>query len=169
MNLELKNVKFSEMASEETNFFTANIYHNGKKVGEAKNDGQGGSTHVYSLPNTREAFKQAEQYALGLPSFEYDSEFNSSGKFVITSTLESQVDDLFEKWLELEQCKKHFNKGLVYKNLKDDNIQVVGWGSANTISKMLKSQGGINAIQKAYTRLKGEGYEILNTNLKGII
>lgn len=168
MDLELKKVNFYEAFSEETNAFTAEIYYKGKKVGEAKNDGQGGSTHVYSLPNTKDAFKQAKQYALGLPPFEIKSNFTDNGTFTITSDLETQVDDLFEKWLTINLYKKYFNKGLVYKD-GDDNVQVVGWGSNNTISKMLKSNAGIEAIQVTANRLEKEGCVILNTNLEGII
>jgi len=39
MKVELKNVKFSEHMSEETNAFTADVYVDGKKCGYAKNDG----------------------------------------------------------------------------------------------------------------------------------
>jgi hypothetical protein len=42
MNIELKNVKHSEFASHETNCFEATIYVDGKKAGEAHNNGCAG-------------------------------------------------------------------------------------------------------------------------------
>ena len=74
MKIELKNIKFYERMSEETNAFTADLYVNGKKVGYAKNEGHGGCTDYY--PNSiedRAVINEAEQYCLGLPPIKYGS------------------------------------------------------------------------------------------------
>ena len=51
MKIELKNIKYSEWGSEETNCFQANIYLNGKLVGYCENDGKGGCTSYNRIPN----------------------------------------------------------------------------------------------------------------------
>ena len=40
MKITLKNVKYSEFASQETYCFEATIYLDGKKAGQVRNDGQ---------------------------------------------------------------------------------------------------------------------------------
>lgn len=42
MKIELKAIKHSEFASEETNCYTANLYVDGKQIGTVKNAGHGG-------------------------------------------------------------------------------------------------------------------------------
>jgi hypothetical protein len=57
MKIELKNVKFSDFASEETNCFRADVYVNGKKAGYCNNDGHGGCTNVH-VDNQKEVEEQ---------------------------------------------------------------------------------------------------------------
>ena len=45
--IEVKNVKHSEFASEETMCFQCSVYWDGKKAGFAKNSGTGGETYIY--------------------------------------------------------------------------------------------------------------------------
>lgn len=49
MNIELKNIKYFAAGSEETDCFVATIYIDGKKAGDARNDGHGGSTFISPL------------------------------------------------------------------------------------------------------------------------
>lgn len=42
MNIELKNIKYSQFASHETNCYQASIYVDGRKAGAVDNDGHGG-------------------------------------------------------------------------------------------------------------------------------
>jgi hypothetical protein len=46
MKIELKALKYSDFASQETHCFQANIYIDGKKRGTADNDGRGGVTTI---------------------------------------------------------------------------------------------------------------------------
>lgn len=48
--LTLKNVKIAKHMSEETIAFTAAVYWDGKKIGDAKNDGHGGPNDIYMGP-----------------------------------------------------------------------------------------------------------------------
>ena len=47
MKIELKALKYSDFASQETHCFQANIYIDGKKAGWADNDGRGGMTSIH--------------------------------------------------------------------------------------------------------------------------
>jgi hypothetical protein len=42
MKIELRKISFNERMSEETNCYAADLYVDGKKVGEVGNDGHGG-------------------------------------------------------------------------------------------------------------------------------
>lgn len=157
MKIELKNIKFSEHLSEETNAFTANIYADGKHIGYAKNNGQGGMTDTHCLgQDTRQAFKDAEAYALSLPKIEYDD-------FSIPSNLENIVDNLFVKWGEKQHLIKESNKGVIYKDINDGETYVIPYG--RKINEMKKLPQGIIALKKTISRLKAEGHTILNVNL----
>lgn len=46
MKIELKSLKYSDFASQETHCFQANIYIDGKMRGWASNDGRGGMTNI---------------------------------------------------------------------------------------------------------------------------
>ena len=46
MNIQVKNVKIYDGLSEETVAFNASIYVDGKKVGDAKNNGRGGANDI---------------------------------------------------------------------------------------------------------------------------
>jgi len=47
MKIELKALKYSDFASQETHCFHANIYIDGKKAGWAENNGHGGMTSIH--------------------------------------------------------------------------------------------------------------------------
>jgi hypothetical protein len=113
MEIKLKNIKFSEHLSEETNAFTADIFVNGKKVGYAKNDGHGGCTfyHPYSV-NDRYALEGAERYCLTLPPIHY-------GDFEIEMNLENKIDQLFEEWLKAKDEAK------LQKKLQKDMLKAL--------------------------------------------
>ena len=46
MDITLKNVKIYAGLSQDSDAFTASVYVDGKKVGEAKDDGRGGNNYV---------------------------------------------------------------------------------------------------------------------------
>jgi hypothetical protein len=108
MKIELRNVQFAAFMSEETNAFTATIYVNGKKAGEASNQGHGGSTDVqpHSLAETLDA------YGATLPrhvsTLKDDSD--PTGFFTQQPDAEHIVDNLFEQWLEAREAAKERKK-----------------------------------------------------------
>ena len=164
MKIELKNVKFSEHMSEETNAFTADVFVDGKKVGYCKNDGCGGSTNVQSFPETREQFKKAEDYCKTLP----DIEFNGSGfkSFTMKSDLEMVVDELFETWLKDKETKK------LEKKMENHVMWGKPKGSSYVQVKFLKplkqiDKGILQSMLNKYKKEFKEGEQFLNTNLDG--
>jgi hypothetical protein len=164
MKIELKNIKFSESLSEETNAFTADVYVNGKKLLYAKNSGQGGSTDYNTYNSADRPFlKEVEDYCLGLPPIK--SDFGGTLKM----DLEFKIDLLLSDWLkakdEAKQAKKlqkDCRKGLVYKT--DNGHGLVSW-KGHTIDSILAHPQGAMTIKMAVRKLWREGKTIINTNI----
>jgi len=63
MKIELKALKYSDFASQETHCFEANIYIDGKKEGWAENDGRGGMTNI----QPHSLYERIKQYTDKIP------------------------------------------------------------------------------------------------------
>lgn len=99
--VELRKFKSSQLASEETLFFRAEIFFNSKKVGYASNDGHGGSTSVDILNQAdQQRFTAfiAEQPDVTVPGA------NGTG-FTLKMNEELYISELAEK-LEQEKFAK---------------------------------------------------------------
>lgn len=166
MDLQLKNVYFSEQLSEETNAFTADIWFRGKKVGYAKNDGNGGCTGINAYPKQRENFNLAVEYAKSLEPIEYEGRAGLKG-FTLDSNLEAQVNRLFENWLDKKELQKQQRKGIFYQ--KPDGTKATTYWKGWSIKKMLEHPQGKATIRGTVAKLRVEGNKILNTNLSSII
>lgn len=163
--IQLKNIKFSEWNSEETNCFQAIVYFKGKKTGIASNEGRGGCTWVQSLGDI-EYFKEFKAYCEAL------AEANKE-EYYETFTI---IDLIFEEWLDDHYAKKdkarmqrEYNKGICYtKDESKGTFAVLTFkrGSTNvTIAEMQKSEQGRGLLQRSYDKLILEGNKVLNTNL----
>lgn len=162
--LQLKNVHFSERLSEETNAFTADIFFRGKKVGYAKNDGNGGCTNISHYPEQRENFQAAEEYARSLPDIQTTFTKGVGGEpYVITFNLENQVDELFSQWLEKKEIQKFEKKGIFYQE-PNGRRSTVFW-KGYPIKKLLQHPQGEGLIRAKILELQSAGNTILNTNL----
>lgn len=162
MKLELKNVKFYESMSEETNCFQADLFINGKKIAYVKNTGQGGCTdygvHDFKLHNV---LREAETYCNSLP-MKRSEEFN----FEYKVTLESEIDDLFEQWLKAKADKKfekQMEKGLLYGTDKRFSYHIVSWNVP--IKAMLMTDKGKEVLRKKILDIKQNGETVFNTNI----
>ncbi len=62
MKIELKNIKHSEFASEETFCYEATLYVEGKPFAQVRNDGQGGSDRLYQDDRWKSKFDGAKKY-----------------------------------------------------------------------------------------------------------
>jgi len=65
MKIELRGIKYSAFASQETLCYEASIYIDGVRVGTVDNDGRGGSDNVHPW----EVAERIDEYAKGLPKF----------------------------------------------------------------------------------------------------
>jgi hypothetical protein len=109
MKIELKNVKHSKFASQETNCFEATIYIDGKKQGTADNNGHGGSTSVH--PNA--LYVALSAYAETLqPTVYEDKQFLLGAGDVI--------DDLLADWLYSRDLKRAMQKRIL--SMRDGNL-----------------------------------------------
>ena len=165
MKIELKNIKFSEWNSDETNCFQGDIFLNGKKVGTCHNDGRGGCTDYRGIErHETEDIKRMEEYCKTLPPIEFEGYKGTMSS--IDMTLEHYLDHLLEDWLNKKEEKKklkNFSKGLCYgKNQWSYNI--ITW-KGHTIESLLKHPSGVEVLQKKIKEIKEEGFKILNTNL----
>ena len=108
MKIELKNVKFSESQSDETNAFTADIWVDGKKCGYCKNNGCGGETETHGFYDGKsttmlDLFRKTEEHCKNLPDHTWEYEGKT---YSMKNSLESVVDELFEDWLKNREKKK---------------------------------------------------------------
>ena len=92
MNVALKNVKVNERLSEETTCFSASIYIDGVKVGEASNRGQGGSTQIRFQDSKK--FSEFLAYCKTLPPLPV-SESLGGGSLAMDAEL--FIDELLNK------------------------------------------------------------------------
>ncbi|WP_222165872.1 hypothetical protein [Edaphocola aurantiacus] len=167
MKIELKKIEFSERMSQETNCFTANLYIDGKYVGEASNTGIGGPTDYESYSEEgRALIKKAEEYCKGLPS----ETFESGGQtYTLKMSLESYIDDLMSKYLKEQQTKKLLAKmkqHIVFS--RDVSVYYQTLRLPQPIDQMLSNQKGRNYIQLALLDIEKQlkdGEKILNPNI----
>lgn len=90
MKIELKNVTYNSRLSEETAAFAATIYVDGKKRGEARNDGHGGPNMI--RPHT--LAEEIQAYAKTLPRVPFgfaEGDFQPDADFVISEVLNDHL------------------------------------------------------------------------------
>jgi hypothetical protein len=163
MKIELKNVLFNERFSDETNAFVADVYIDGKKIGYAKNDGQGGNTWVQLYPEARAKFDECNIWLKTQPQINIGSE---NDPYMVDCNMETMVDSLFEQWLNEKETKK-FEKKMETRLM---------WGVPNGMSyKEVKFEKPLNQIPDPvlqsyldkYKKGFKDGEKFLNTNLVG--
>ena len=164
MKFELKNIKFYESMSEETNCFQADLFINGKKIAYVKNTGQGGPTdygvHDFKLQSV---LREAEQFCLSLPKEKIEGMMSD---FEFQPTLESRIDDLFEAWLKVKADKKlvkDMEKGILYGRDIRFSYKMVYWNLP--IKAMLMTDKGKEIIRNKILVIKQGGDKVFNTNI----
>ena len=107
MNLEMKAIKFSEWASEETYCYQANVYLDGKPFVMVSNDGHGGCDREYShnkfKGDYRATMKKVDEYFKSLPK-------RDVGKY---DWAPEGFDESFEGW-----CHEQVTNYLITKDVK---------------------------------------------------
>lgn len=118
MKIELKNIKYSEFASHETNCYQATIYIDGKKVGTVENQGYGGCDFVYPASVAH----QINEYAKTLPKIVCHFIDPKTGK---PAELDQDCDIIFGElvndWLKAKDLKRLMSKRIVFVK-EDGNV-----------------------------------------------
>jgi hypothetical protein len=118
MKLELKNIKHSEFASEETHCYQATLYVDGKKMAEVKNDGQGGSDYQWALkPFTEKDLDKVRDWCIkNLPKWTSE---NDKKKEENDTDLEMWCGEEVNKFLVSRDLKRKLNKKIIYEQNKE--------------------------------------------------
>tara|TARA_R100000231_G_C5302901_1_gene158128 strand:- start:542 stop:1036 length:495 start_codon:yes stop_codon:yes gene_type:complete len=126
MNLEMKAIKFSEWASEETYCYQANVYLDGKPFAMVSNDGHGGCDRDYShnkfKGDYRATMKKVDDYFKSLPNTDPCDLFPEG----IEQTFEQWCHDQVCTFLYRKDLKKALKKAKVVKR-KDDQGKMCLW------------------------------------------
>lgn len=166
MKVELKKLRVYERMSEETTAFVADVYINGKNVGEAKNDGRGGETelqfyHEQGSP-LRKLCDEAFAWAKTLPDRVVDMGEGRQPftyKVNLVDVIDEQVEDFLKKKEEAKQAKL-FEKGFAWGKPNAGSYMYSKLPKGLTFAKMLSEQN-IPAKQLLQTRI-----DVLKKRLK---
>ena len=90
MKIELKNIKYSQFASHETNCYSASIYVDRRKAGAVDNDGHGGADNIHW--NDSVFGQTVEEWAASQPKIE--TEYGE-----LPYDLELLFGQLVDEWL----------------------------------------------------------------------
>jgi len=162
MKIELKRISFYERMSEETNCFAADLYINGKKVGECKNDGHGGCTDYYGgSPENNAIIREAEAYFLSLPKVKVEGL-----NLMHQPTLEDAIDEQFELYLkakELKKMQKLFQTAIVVGKPNGNSYRYINFKQPLSVIPMSKLVFHVAKIVSDHCH---DGVQLLNTNFK---
>ena len=103
MEITLKDISHNERLSEETNCFSATIYIDGKKAGEASNHGHGGPTMIHP----RKLEQKIHAYAKTLPPIEVEG-------MTLEMDAELLIGDLLAEYLTRRDMRKAFRTRLLF-------------------------------------------------------
>ena len=145
MNIVLKNVKHSALASQETECFVFSIYVDGQKLGFASNDGRGGNTSI--SPNSLRI--TLDEYAATLPPVdlaEVCESFIGHKNRYSPQTGETVVETLLQDVLENKYLKKLCKNKVLFRkpNVKYSDGEydtVIGAFSPELMAKIIAKYG----------------------------
>lgn len=132
----LKKLSVNEALSEETLCFSADLYEDGKLIAHIGNRGRGGSNDI--TPPVGKNYKDVA----------YLDNFDT----------ECEILELAEN---MNIVKKHQTKSLVLK--KGHELSTVTF--KHSIAKLKKVPNTLRLLKEKVEHYKGEGYEVLNTNI----
>ncbi len=115
MKLELKNIKHSAWASEETHCYQASLYVDGKPVAIVSNDGHGGADRDYPHPkfkgDYRAQMRDVSRYFSGLRRTAV-TEWSPEG---MEQCLEFWCADQVNDWLSARELKSKLRKEFLFQ------------------------------------------------------
>ena len=109
MKIELKNIKLSDFASQETRCFEATVYIDGKKAGTVSNEGHGGP-HNYS---PWEVAARISGYAETLPPWTYQYEGVTHS---IPQNADMVLDDILTEALYARDLKRAMSRKILFRD-----------------------------------------------------
>ena len=122
MKLELKNIKHTEWASEETHCYQASLYVDGKPVANVSNAGQGGCDYEYDHPKCkadyRATMKAVHDYFKSLPKTDASDIFPEGMK----QCLEFWCADQVNNFLVSRELKKKLKSHVLFQFKYKDGI-----------------------------------------------
>ena len=126
MKLEMKSIKHSAFASEETDCYEGYVYVDGKKAIYVSNDGKGGSDRQYTedrFPHT--IIREIDEWCKkNLPKWKMSSDGNDAEEY--DTSFEMWCHDQVHLWKRSKELKRLFNKNkIVY--IKENEIYA--WGN----------------------------------------
>jgi hypothetical protein len=167
MKISLKKIKVYESLSEETTAFTADLYINGKHVGEVSNDGHGGQTMCMGFNKiSNEIIWEAERIFSEMPK---KKEVLGGREYEFQRSLDGAVNELVYQYSIEKQNKKIqklCDKWIVYGDKGGMYYTQVGYKGIS-IQTLLDS-GSRDSLKKLYDETKGKlkvNEVIFNTNL----
>ena len=114
MKLQLKAIKHTEWASEETHCYQASLYIDGKPVAIVSNDGHGGCDRDYDHPkfkgDYRATMKAVHEYFKSLPN--EPSEWSEDG---FAQSLEGWCGDQVNEFLSSRELKRKFKSHVLFQ------------------------------------------------------
>ena len=127
--ITLKNVKFSEWASEETHCFQATIYMNGKRAMKVANDGKGAPNQYYHTSGqTSLSFEKYFDRAIKIGE-DYIKDSREEGweewinKLAGTSELlDWLVSDLLNEYLTLKEMRAKMKNKTIFFDTKKEKV-----------------------------------------------
>jgi hypothetical protein len=115
MKLELKNIKHTSWASEETHCYQASLYVDGKPVAIVSNDGHGGADRDYPHPkfkgDYRAQMRDVSRYFSGLRRTAV-TEWSPEG---MEQCLEFWCCDQVNDWLSARELKSKLKKEFLFQ------------------------------------------------------
>ena len=105
MKVEVKNVKYSELASDETNCFKASVYIDGELLAHANNEGCGGNTNIRPIDALDyDDIKRVDDHIK--ENYPKLDGLTQNLEFVVDLLVEDYLDELMVK----KESKKFINK-----------------------------------------------------------
>jgi hypothetical protein len=165
MQIELKNIVINQRLSEETICFSADIFIDGIKAGQASNRGHGGCTdyHHLNTDTSRMLIKEAEKFCNELPAVD----IGLGGGRMMNMNLEHYIDDILYKYDNEKKQAKDFEKGICFGVRGATGYKIFGYKGMKISKELLTFEGRrdiAKLIADVRTKLK-PNEEILNTNL----
>ena len=122
MKLELKNIKHTSWASEETHCYQASLYVDGEAVAIVSNDGHGGCDRDYAHPKFKGEYRSKmeevhESFSVSHHPLHFSYE-NADGVMIHGSspqTLEGWCCDAVNDWLSARELKSKLKKQFLFQ------------------------------------------------------